>query len=342
MSEKERRLAEFCKVRGYEGVWLRRRTNISWLTDGADVHVDASSSTGVGSLVWTPRKKWVICDNIEDRRLREEELGEDWSFEVSNWWESKRAPKGHFATDFPDDPFADLRASLTDLELKRIRSLGKQTAAALRTVLTTLRPGWTEHAVAGSLIHLLRDAGIAAPVVLVAADERIAKYRHPIPTARKIRKTLMLAVCPRQHGLMVAMTRLVHFGGKLPSELRNKHDALCIIDAALHAATAPGQRWCDILAVGQQVYRDTGYADEWTLHHQGGPMGYEGRDYLATPAETRRVVENQAVGWNPSITGTKSEDTILSSGEVITGMKNWPMCGSRPDILCRQVRRSLA
>jgi len=41
------------------------------------------------------------------------------------------------------------------------------------------------------------------------------------------------------------------------------------------------------------------------------------------------------VGWNPSITGTKSEDTILSSGEVITGMKNWPVCGSRPDILCR-------
>jgi antitoxin VapB len=87
--------------------------------------------------------------------------------------------------------------------------------------------------------------------------------------------------------------------------------------------------------VGQQVYRETGYADEWKQHHQGGPMGYEGRDYKATPTETRRVVENQAVGWNPSITGTKSEDTILSSGEVITAMKNWPVCGSRPDILCR-------
>ena len=61
----------------------------------------------------------------------------------------------------------------------------------------------------------------------------------------------------------------------------------------------------------------------------------EGRDYLVTPGETRRVVENQAVGWNPSITGTKSEDTILSSGEVLTEMKNWPVRGSRPDILCR-------
>jgi len=122
---------------------------------------------------------------------------------------------------------------------------------------------------------------------------------------------------------------------KLPPDLRRKHDAVCRIDSALHAATAPGQRWSDILEVGIQVYEETGFRDEWRHHHQGGPMGYEGRDYKATPSETRRVVENQAVGWNPSITGTKSEDTILSSGEVLTSMRNWPTCGGRPDLLCR-------
>lgn len=334
MNEKERRLAEFCKARGVEGVWLRRRTNIAWITDGADVHVDSSSSTGVGSVVWTPRKKWVICDNIEDRRLREEEFGKDWSFEVSRWWESKGAPQGRFATDFPDDPFADLRASLTDLELARLRALGRATADGLERVMKSIRPGRTEHEIAGDLVGRLRAQGILVPVMLVASDERISKYRHPIPTSKKVRKTVMVAACPRQHGLIVAVTRLVHFG-RMPSELRRKHDAVCRVDAAFHAATAPGQRWCDILAVGRQVYGDTGFADEWKYHHQGGPMGYEGRDYKATPGETRRVVENQAVGWNPSITGTKSEDTILSTGEVLTSMKNWPTCGSRPDILCR-------
>jgi hypothetical protein len=335
MNEKELRLAEFCRKGGYDGVWLKRRTNIAWITDGADVHVDASSSTGVGSVVWTPKKKWVLCNNIEDRRLREEEFGKDWSFDVSKWWESGKAPKGRLATDFPDDRFADLRASLTDLELGRIRDLGQLTAAGLDTVLRDIQPGWSEHVVASMLAGLFRAAGIMSPVVLVASDERIAKFRHPIPTDKKIDKTVMVAVCPRQYGLMVATTRLVHFGKKLPAALRRKHDAVCKVDAAFHAATAPGQRWCDIFAVGQQVYRDTGFADEWKHHHQGGPMGYEGRDYFAKPSETRRVVENQAVGWNPSITGTKSEDTILSSGEVLTGMKNWPMCGSRPDILCR-------
>jgi Xaa-Pro aminopeptidase len=335
VNEKELRLAEYCKKHGYDGAWLKRRTNIAWLTDGADVHVDASSTTGIASLLWTPRKKTVFTTNIEGRRLADEEFGSDWEIRAQDWWRESTPPKGRFAVDFPNDPFAGLRASLTDLELGRIRELGRTTADILERVAKEVRQGDTEHEIAGDATARFRKLGIAVPVVLMAADERISKYRHPIPTSKKVGKIVMLIACPRQYGLTVAITRLVYFGKKLPAELRRKHDAVCRIDAAFHAATAPGQRWCDILEVGKQVYRETGYADEWTLHHQGGPMGYEGRDYLATPGETRRVVENQAVGWNPSITGTKSEDTILSSGEVITSMKNWPMCGTRPDILCR-------
>ena len=144
----------------------------------------------------------------------------------------------------------------------------------------------------------------------------------------------MVALCPREHGLMVAMTRLAHFG-KLPPELRRRHDAVCRVDAALHAATAVGRRWCDILGAGIDAYRAEGFGQEWKLHHQGGPVGYEGREFKATPTEVRKVVENQLVGWNPSIAGTKSEDTILSSGELLTGMRGWPSCGGRPDILIR-------
>jgi Xaa-Pro aminopeptidase len=335
MNEKERRLAAFLKRRGDEGAWLRRRTNIAWLTDGADVHVDASSSTGIASVLWTPRKKVVFCDNIEARRLADEEFGSDWEIREVSWWKRRELPVGNFLTDFPDDPLADLRASLTELELRRIRALGKRTAAELERVMRWAKRGMTEHEVAGELAGALRRDGIFAPVVLVAADDRIAKYRHPIPTDRRISRTFMVAVCPRREGLMVAMTRLAHFGRRLPPDLRRRHDAVCRVDAALHAATAPGQRWCDILGVGVQVYRETGFGEEWKKHHQGGPMGYEGRDYKATPTETRLVAEDQAVGWNPSITGTKSEDTILSSGEVLTATRDWPLCGTRPDVLTR-------
>jgi len=336
VTEKERRLAAWCKERGYDGVWLRRRTNIAWLSDGADVHVDAASSTGVGSIVWTPRRKIVLTSNIERPRLADEEFGDGWEIQPHDWWRAEKRPKGTLATDFADDPFADLRAPLTELELTRVRDLGLYTSIALEQILKGfLRPGHTEQELAGALSGIFRGWGASTPVVLVAADDRIAKYRHPIPTSRKIEKTVMVAVCPRRHGLMVAVTRLAHFGKALPPALRKKHDAVCRIDSAFHAATAPGQRWCDILDVGLQAYRENGYKGEWKLHHQGGPMGYEGRDYKATPTETRKVVRNQLVGWNPSIAGTKSEDTILSTGEVLTAARNWPMVGSRPDILCR-------
>ncbi len=335
MNEKEKRLLVWCKVHGYDGVLLRRRSNIAWLTDGADVHVDSSSSTGVATVLWTPRKKVVTTSNIESRRLAEEEFGDAWEIEEHGWWRTPRPPRGRFATDFPDDPFADLRAPLTPPEVDRIRELGRGSAEVLEDVLPSTRPGDTEHELAARIQARFSALGISVPILLVAADERIAKYRHPIPTGKRIRKTVMAAVCPRRYGLTVALTRIVHFGKRLPSDFRRRHDAVCAVDAALHAATRPGARWCDILAEGVRVYRDTGYADEWTLHHQGGPMGYEGRDFKATPAETRRVVERQPVGWNPSIAGTKSEDTILSSGGILTAMRGWPLCGSRPDILCR-------
>ena len=89
------------------------------------------------------------------------------------------------------------------------------------------------------------------------------------------------------------------------------------------------------MQAGIDAYARQGYENEWRLHHQGGPMGYAARDFKATPTETRLVAEHQLVGWNPSITGTKSEDTMLSGGEILTSMEDWPQCGTRPDILVR-------
>lgn len=36
MSEKELRLAAWCRGRGVDGIRLKRRTNIAWLSDGVN------------------------------------------------------------------------------------------------------------------------------------------------------------------------------------------------------------------------------------------------------------------------------------------------------------------
>jgi antitoxin VapB len=76
------------------------------------------------------------------------------------------------------------------------------------------------------------------------------------------------------------------------------------------------------------AYAEAGFADEWRLHHQGGTAGYEPREYLGLPGGAEVVIAGQAYAWNPSITGTKSEDTILvgeAGNEVLTTIEGWPM-----------------
>ncbi|HWT82058.1 MAG TPA: peptidase M24, partial [Candidatus Methylomirabilis sp.] len=95
---------------------------------------------------------------------------------------------------------------------------------------------------------------------------------------------------------------------------------------------------------GLGAYRERGLPDEWKLHHQGGPIGYQPRDYRVHPGTSDIIQENQAFTWNPTITGTKSEDTILATAngpEVITTPMVFPTISmevagvrfSRPAIL---------
>ena len=155
----------------------------------------------------------------------------------------------------------------------------------------------------------------------------------------------MVVLCARKWGLIASLTRLVHFG-ELPSSIRRKHDAVVKVDAAFISRTRPGTKVGEILEYGRKTYAEVGHPEEWKFHHQGGPTGYAGRDYKATPDNENIIQANQAVAWNPSIAGTKSEDTIIALGkktEILTSVRGWPMIEveiegarlERPDILVR-------
>jgi antitoxin VapB len=276
----------------------------------------------------------VLTDTIERARLAAEEFSSDWEIAARPWWEPFTPPTENLACDWPDDCLQELRAPLTQRELERARTLGRESAKCVETLMREVRRGASEFEVAADLTQRLLARGIRAPVVLIAADERIARFRHPTPTAKRVERTLMTVLCAERHGLIVCLTRLLSFG-RISADLARRHRAVIAVDNALHAASQPGASFGAIFAEAQRVYRETGFADEWKLHHLGGPMGYAARDFCVTPGEARRVVERQLLGWNPSITGTKSEDTILSGGELVTRTGDWPALDGRPDILIR-------
>ena len=123
------------------------------------------------------------------------------------------------------------------------------------------------------------------------------------------------------------LARLFHFG-PIPPELAQKHEAVCRVDTAFIAATKVGTPYNKVFQAGLDQYKKEGFAKEWELHHQGGPTGYAGRDFFATADEKRVVLDKQAVAWNPSITGTKSEDTFIVDGatrHIVTACTaDWP------------------
>jgi antitoxin VapB len=76
-----------------------------------------------------------------------------------------------------------------------------------------------------------------------------------------------------------------------------------------------------------EAYAEVGYPDEWQKHNQGGAAGYQSRDYDGSPTNSEIVVADQGFAWNPSITGVKSEDTMIvheNGSEFITVTGEWP------------------
>jgi hypothetical protein len=95
--------------------------------------------------------------------------------------------------------------------------------------------------------------------------------------------------------------------------LKKKFEANVFIDCTMMAHTRPGVPAKEVLMKGINAYREKGYPEEWKYHHQGGSIGYTGRDYRVNFKTPDLIQEHQAFTWNPSIAGTKSEDTILAT-----------------------------
>jgi len=217
------------------------------------------------------------------------------------------------------------------------------TSVAIEETAREIEPGEKECSVVGRLAGRLWESRLDYITTFCAADERVAYYRHPIATDKQIRERAMLCVNSRRQGLIVSLTRFVQFG-PVPAELRRKYQANVLIDCTLMSNTVPGRPAVEAFREGIKTYESTGYPDEYKLHHQGGAIGYAGRDYKVDFQCKEIVQENQAFAWNPSITGWKSEDTMIatSKGPVLVSKPvlfpelKMEACGvefSRPDIL---------
>lgn len=356
IGEKTGRLAAAMASEGLGGVLLGAQHNFAWLTAGGRSGIDLSREPGAGTLlVRADGKRFVIASRIEMARLLEEELAGAEFEPVDYAWEDEKASPtfvadlaarltrggGALGSDLPAGPglkvvegvVARCRYQLTPRELERFRRLGRDAGEVAGEFAKSLEPGETESEVARRLDDALAARGIHSVVTLVAADERIEKFRHPVPTARAWERVLMLVTCARRGGLIASLTRIV-CAGPVPEELRRRTQSVARVNARLLAATRPGAVGSELFKTVAAAYAEEGFAGEERLHHQGGACGYRTRDWVAHPASAETVQPGQAFAWNPSITGTKAEETCVASVdgvEILTNTPGWPQIPVRID-----------
>lgn len=354
------------------GVLLNSQHNFSWLTAGGRNGVDLSREQGACALfIRRDGKRFVLANRIEMPRLLAEEISEADFEPIDFGWEAEKASPTFLVdralsllnndaafksgtaigSDLPlgtaartiEGAIARCRSQLTVSEIERFRALGHDAGKALGNLVRTLEPFETEQEVARRAADALSADGIRAVVNLVAADERIQKYRHPVPTAKRWEKLLMVVVCGKRDGLIASLTRIVS-AEAIPDELQRRTLVAARVNAQLSAATRQGTTGAELYDVATRAYASEGFAGEERLHHQGGACGYRTRDWVAHPSCVETVQTNQAFAWNPSVTGTKIEETCLTFGdgvEVITRTEGWPQIVvevegreySSPDIL---------
>jgi len=347
------RIHDLLKAHNLDALLLQGVDNFAWATCGAASYINTADNQGVGALLITPEARHLITNNVEAPRFRREERLETqgWEFVISPWYEPNEAivklTNGmRLGADFAFPEATDLSTALTALrinllpeEQSRFKEVSRGCASAMEQAIQRVEPGMTEFEIAAVLNEETQQIGILPIVNLIATDERIYNFRHPLPTDKKLERYAMLVLCGRKNGLVCSLTRLVHFGA-LPDDLRRKTEAVAVIDANFIAATKPGMKITEIFQKVQSVYAEVGFADEWQLHHQGGPAAYNPREDIVTPTSDLTVEAGQVYAWNPSITGTKSEDTILvldDGFEIMSEIPEWPMLSIDVDGL--EIRR---
>jgi len=337
-------------------VRLRGSDWYAWATAGASNVVLLAAETGVAEVLVTADGAWVLTDVIEAERLAGEGFPQGFTLWSHAWQQPalreemvrEMAGGAIVASDRPSSGEVSLppqleqqKLRLCEEEIGRYRALSVESAQAMTEVLQAARPEHTEHELAAACAHALMARGIEPLLVQAGGEERVARFRHLLPTAARLGSRAMLAICARRCGLVASATRFVYFRQPTSQERRWTQD-VAHIEAACFRACGAGRPMREIYATLAAAYETAGHAEQIDRHHQGGLAGYRAREIVASPHTDAPVPPRCAMAWNPSLPGAKIEDTVAADAgaiEVLTADPAWPVFEvdgrARPDLLVR-------
>lgn len=338
--EKERRLHTALSVLGYDSVILTRRSNFAWITCGGEAVSSRVSHTSPVYLVITPQRKYAVGYVMDLPWAMESVLGnleydgvalptfgktpEQVALELA---EGRTAADDLFlGVDDIQRHIVRLHEPYTPEEIARYRQLAAECAAIQAAVARWVEPGMTERQVLAHVWRLYLERGIEGHYMFVGADDRIRRFRHPVPSDKPIEQAVLIAPGVAKWGLLMSTSRLIYFG-EPPEDIRRRFHAMATIQAALLARTQVGTPLTALFDLIMELFGQLGYPEERYNHFHGGPVGYWA-GYAERMRDPQEVVKpNMAFLFYLTVAGVHCEELMLvddQKAEIVSVDAEWP------------------
>lgn len=331
-------IRKYISSNNIDGVLLNRRSSFAWFSQG-ESSMNFYTDFGLAFIYVDKNDAFCYTSNNEQRRIESKIFKGEFPVKSFSWVEgpqkniSKLIEGKNINADFSlngtKEDFANikkLRYSLSDTHINIARELGKKSACILENTIKNIKQGLKEYEIEAEIRYSFGKEGIECPVLLIASDDNLNKYRPPLATNNIANERFMAVLCPRYKGVVVALSRIVYFR-KRTNEEKKRDEAICKINNTLISLTNVGTSSKTLWDIMLKAYKENGVENEYLNHHQGGAIGFESREWVLRPTLEETIVANQMIAYNPTLIGTKAEETLFvgeSSKEIFTIGSDFP------------------
>lgn len=341
IEQRHHRVTELLESTGCFGLLLQRPSNIAWFTSGVDLTRGARCESTAALLI-TADARLVLTSNVDSPQIFDCHLPSlGFQLKERAWTESRQSLiedlcRGRsMASDFPGPRLQDvsarlsgLRVPLGEVEIRRLRDLGRDLTHAVEATARNLVPNRPEMEIAGEISHRMMKRGILPERIQAAGDGRTRIYRHWSYGERPVKKFCVLSAVGRRHGLHCGVTRVVSFGDP-PEELWEDFARSSLVHATAMYFSQSGWTLSDVWGRIQRIYEKFGSSDEWRNCEQGEVVGYGPCEAQALPRSEFQLEPGMALHWHPSVGAACSGDTIVVGEQTVERMTGaheaWPL-----------------
>jgi len=333
------RVREFLASTGADAVLFQDPANIAWFTAGADLNRCASEGCQTSVFV-TDDARLFATNAVDSAQLFEREaFGLGFQLKQREWFQPHCAlledlcrgrkvvsDSGAEGTKNAAKRIHRLRLPLTDLEVDRLRRLGRVLVHAVEVTAGHIRRGVTEASVAGELSHRLLRRTVSPVRIQVCADGRNIRYRHWTYGEDPIESYATVSCVARRWGLHVAVSRTVCLDS-VPPDLWVAHQKAVLMHATGIYFSRHGQMLKDIWPKVKRIYEKCGLPSEWQLCDQADIIGYRTTEHQLTPSSEFELQAPTPIFWHPGAAPAMPGDTVLvmpGGCELMTRSSVWP------------------